>query len=752
MNRFNIHKRDFWESYGWLYLLLSLLGIVGVSRPVVGQTFLDISLLGIEANFPEIELSVRIIDADGRTPEQIEAGLIDLYENGEPVTEFEILPAPSLPKLTALYVDSGAFSTVFLDFGPDRVRAALTPLSGPPHFNPGQDRLLLAERLSQAGRDETILHVEPTTSANLWLDGVDRLEFPLKGERTEGLEGLQEVLDTVRNAAEGEPDSASSIIFFVHNVNWPPQSEQLERAQDLAALARSQKTRIYVLHADPLGQYPDPFEILTRETGGLYLNPTDRNELAGALAEIYRDIDAQASGVLLRYRSRLTEPGERQIAVVQAGMPVDQATAIGNISVEPPAATILIESRPETIRTRTEGGQLTPSFLPIQAGIESWPYSLEAGDLLSAELLVDQFVEERLDTPDLADLTFTLNISGIDQPVSRDIAVRVTDRFGLTVLSRQVKFLIDVEPLPEIALIEAEPVLPAESVPVTAVPDDKSRVGFCAADPTGWQGRLCRLQSDRSWLPWGIALLTSLIGLGLFFRQRRPGPGEGDSPTPARAGGVVQWTKTILGGAVENKSPFATLTVLKGPHDLVNESVDVYSQRTTIGRDSARCDILLYDENSASSISGLHLTIQNDMGRFWVTDSSNNGSKINGKALVRDQPVEIHNGDELLLGDLFRKGALLKFEILDKGGTSARPAFVHSSSSPATGQPRPIPEGGNGMGTHSTSNVDVDPEDEDKTVIEFPQANDFEPKRPPRLASEMIPDIDEDDDWQSQLS
>ena len=754
MNRFNRRKRDFWLLCGGLSLLLvGLVGSTAVSRPASGQTFLDISLLGIEANYPEIEVAVRITDAVGRAPEQIEAGLIDLYENGEAVPEFEILPASGLPKLTALYVDSGAFSTVFLDFAPERVRAALTPLSGPPYFAEGVDQLLLAERLSQAGRDETIFHVPPTSSANLWLDGLDRLEFPLKAERTEGLAGLQEVLEAIRNGVEGEPSSASAVIFFVHNVNWPPQSEQIERAEELAALARSQQTRIYVLHADPTGQYPDPFEILAQESGGLYLNPTDRNRLAEALGEIYRDIDAQSTGVLLRYRSRLTEPGERQIAVVQAGMPFDQASAVGTVLIEPPPATVLIESRPEVRRTRTEGGGLTPSFLPIQARIESWPYALEPGDLVSAELLVDQFVEESVETPDLTGLTFNLNISGIEEPAGRDITVRVTDRFGLTVLSRQTKFLIDVESQPEITSVEPQPNLLTANELEATIPDEAAGVGFCAADRPGWQGWLCQLQDIEGWLPWGIALLTTLSGLGLFFRLRRSAPGKGTSSTPARAGGVAQWTKTILGGAVENKRPFASLTVLKGPHDLVNESVDIYSQRTTIGRDSARCDILLYDENSASSISGLHLTIQNDMGRFWVTDSSNNGSKINGKSLVRDQPVEIHNGDELLLGDLFRKGALLKFEILDSGAAQSGAAFSQSTGVERAQHPQthaPVKEGSGRA--FAPSGEMADPEDEDKTVIEFPQPNSYELKQPPQLASEMIPDLEEDDDWQSQLS
>jgi pSer/pThr/pTyr-binding forkhead associated (FHA) protein len=71
----------------------------------------------------------------------------------------------------------------------------------------------------------------------------------------------------------------------------------------------------------------------------------------------------------------------------------------------------------------------------------------------------------------------------------------------------------------------------------------------------------------------------------------------------------------------------------------------------------------LYDEDEVSSVSGQHCTIQYDRGNFLVTDdNSANGTTVNGELLPPNNPRRLKDGDEIVLGDLFHRGAKLIFE------------------------------------------------------------------------------------------
>ncbi len=106
-----------------------------------------------------------------------------------------------------------------------------------------------------------------------------------------------------------------------------------------------------------------------------------------------------------------------------------------------------------------------------------------------------------------------------------------------------------------------------------------------------------------------------------------------------------------------------TLHVLYGPAALVGKNIAIYRNQTLIGRDPVLAEVLLYGPRDRSSISGLHCTLRYDRGQFSLIDHGTaNGTHINGRRLSPESPEVIHNGDEIVIGDAARHGAVLRFQ------------------------------------------------------------------------------------------
>ena len=61
-------------------------------------------------------------------------------------------------------------------------------------------------------------------------------------------------------------------------------------------------------------------------------------------------------------------------------------------------------------------------------------------------------------------------------------------------------------------------------------------------------------------------------------------------------------------------------------------------------------------------MSRVHATIQQDGMYFLLTDNrSSNGTSVNGTALKGNDPVQLRDGDEIVLGQLAKLGVKLRF-------------------------------------------------------------------------------------------
>ena len=85
--------------------------------------------------------------------------------------------------------------------------------------------------------------------------------------------------------------------------------------------------------------------------------------------------------------------------------------------------------------------------------------------------------------------------------------------------------------------------------------------------------------------------------------------------------------------------------------------------------ETATVTIHFYAEEE-SSVSRIHCTIQRDAGIFKLTDNgSSAGTRLNGRAIPANDPVVLADNDEIVLGDLGRRGVKMRFNIVaDSGG------------------------------------------------------------------------------------
>jgi pSer/pThr/pTyr-binding forkhead associated (FHA) protein len=112
----------------------------------------------------------------------------------------------------------------------------------------------------------------------------------------------------------------------------------------------------------------------------------------------------------------------------------------------------------------------------------------------------------------------------------------------------------------------------------------------------------------------------------------------------------------------------AKLTVLEGPKGLIGESINIVKPTTVIGRNPQTTDIHFYPEEE-SSVSRVHCTIQKDGPTFKLTDNgSSAGTRLNGRLLPPNDPVVLAENDEIVLGDLGRRGVKIRFSVVSEPG------------------------------------------------------------------------------------
>jgi FHA domain-containing protein/Big-like domain-containing protein len=165
---------------------------------------------------------------------------------------------------------------------------------------------------------------------------------------------------------------------------------------------------------------------------------------------------------------------------------------------------------------------------------------------------------------------------------------------------------------------------------------------------------------------WGIAivLLLAVVGGGLFWwrRQGREEPAEEPSPLEAAYRPSEQEapqrdfedetqympdfgeTMESMASGAKERSPLATLTVLKSMNLDPGKTFDLSIATTTIGRTSGN-DIFIPDK----PVSRKHAEIKFDGSAFYIMDlGSKNGTKVDGET-VSSEPKGLYDNAQIQL-------------------------------------------------------------------------------------------------------
>ncbi len=179
----------------------------------------------------------------------------------------------------------------------------------------------------------------------------------------------------------------------------------------------------------------------------------------------------------------------------------------------------------------------------------------------------------------------------------------------------------------------------------------------------------------------GLGLLAVIAVVAFVFLRRR----TATQPSAALAPPVEPQETVIVG---RSRPARAMLIVLEGPPNRINESIPLVKPATVLGRNPQASDITFYAEGD-SSISRIHCAfVQAADQTFKLIDrGSTSGTFLNGKPIPPDAPATLANGDEIVLGDLAKRGVKVRFSLTEDAVREAagdRTRIVKRSDPPAS--------------------------------------------------------------------
>ncbi len=604
------------------------------------------------SEFPEVEVNIRAIDGDNKVIPLLTSNDIVLYENEQTVSNANVGTAESGPVYVIFVLDMGMWSN--LNDMSSTVRASMLNFIDD-YFRDNVDTVAIMAQ-QHDGSEKTITILEPTQSTTSFTNAVNRLDFDVNATHsTEGLLGVETAVN--RLSALSEPGHAGTAVIYVsRSIERPQQSTAERNARILAASSLEKFTPIYTFHTyTDLGE---PLEELTDGSGGQYIYLSPDHDNNDKLRTVYESIMDQGIRYSLSYRSNLDDSGTRTIVAAPFGTPAELATHAQtyNISLAPPIIEIQDANNESKIMREVVHDNNTWSYKPngidVVANLTSWPDGHER-KVESVIFTVGGEEQSPITNPSNNSFSHHIDISDITSPKSLVIKVTTLDELGIKAESNSFTINIDAEPPPP----TPTPVPTKSGGNTIRQPEDP-----CDKDPRSPE---CLIK----YIPiviTGIALVAMMIAIIVLWRKLGSIGAVADAAGSAVNKGFAGVKHTILGGGGKKKGVvLAKLYVIVARRDLEGGEVKIYANKTSIGRDPRLCDILLYDEDEVSSVSGVHCTIQYDMGQFLITDdNSSNGTEINGTPLPANNPKVLNDGDEIILGDMFHRGAKFRFDIV----------------------------------------------------------------------------------------
>jgi hypothetical protein len=610
-----------------LTLLLLALGVLGAAGQA-GRTFF---VTDVDASvFPGVQFHMRAVDLDNKVITGLNPTNLAVYENGQQVSDLQVTPNADGPVTYIFVIDQGRLAN-FTSFQLSNIRQVISSLVSGGYFVDGRDTVLVLGR-QFINSDQTVTLLPATQTATDLTTWVANFNFSAGTGSTKGLLGVE---DAIRQLSELVPvpgSQTTAILYITRFIEDPSAAVAPTSAQNTAAEARKNHTSIYIFQTDFNQSRKDALQILADGSDGQYA-PLDRTNFLSAASIVYQSIDAQRAYYSVSYRSPVAEGGQREITIDTPGRPNLGVTGSYEITLQPPAVSILEPVGNSTIRREASLGEEdeVPTFdvsqLRVSAEI-SWPDGFPRS-VSSAQLFVNGNLETSISPAgDQSRFDFDWDLSDINQaglnPVS--LEVRVEDELGLSASSASnVTVEVILPPDPAGSGLRVTPTLAGVSVFV-----------------------LCIM---------GAAVLGTVGAIVVYTRKRSAQVARSAAPAKAEV------MHTLI-AAVAPELVLATLTVQEGPTGLINEVFRINSIRTVLGRDPTKAEITFYADEE-SSVSRMHCTILlDDDNQFRLIDNqSTSGTRLNGRRIHPDVPVVLADGDEIVLGNLAQRGVKLRFSL-----------------------------------------------------------------------------------------
>lgn len=598
-----------------------------------GQTYF---ITDVDASaFPQVSFSLRAVDLANNAVTGLNATNVAVYENGQQVQGVEITPHSDGPITYIFVIDQGRVAN-YTSFGLNNIRATITTLVSGGYFVDGRDTVLVLGRQNVSG-DQTVELLPPTQAGSDLTTWAANFNFARGSAGTKGLLGIEDAITEMGQLVPVPGSQTAAVIYITRYIEDPSPNVAETAAQNTAALARNAFISVHALQTDPNQLRSSALQILAEASNGSYAGIRGSTALSAATT-MYESIDSQRTYYSVSYRSPVADSGERQITINTPERPGQGVIGLYNIELEPPALSIVEPVPGSTVRSEPayapDGETLVFETTRIRVAAEiDWPDGFPR-QIQSAELLVNGVVEDSVDVSgDQTTVEFSWDLSDVTEvgPNAIELEVLVTDELGLEgSTDSNVNVEVILPPTPEPEGIQITPTF------------------FLVGTPL-----LCVL---------GV-LTAGVVGGAIYFIRRRSGPGVvAADEAPEEVGATVIGPEAVGGLAL------ATLTVIEGPKGLIDEPLKVITEKTTLGRHPSLTDLSFYADEP-SSVSRIHCTIELVDNVFQVTDNNSSaGTRLNGRKIQPDTPVDLADGDEIVLGDLARRGVKLRFNYASPEG------------------------------------------------------------------------------------
>lgn len=590
------------------------------------------------SQFPRVSFQLRVVDGQAN---RVATGLTDkdiaIYENGVQQTGVTVAAQNTGTVIFAFLVDQGRLHN-YQTFGNQNagLLQAVSDLVNGGVFQPG-DQIMLAVQSNFNSSNQTVTVFGPDGDGQKFINQINSSNvFSRRSTgNTKGLEGVDATLQQLKQLISPAGSQTGALILISRYVEDPQSQTAVTAATRLAQDATAANILIYALQTDKStnASVTAPLQTLAQTSGGLHTQ-SNNNDVALNAQTIYQDIASQRQFYTVEYDSSTGKDAQRTITINSANPVPGITPGTYEIKLEAPAVEIQAPLPGSTVtRNPLSNGGYDRNTVDVIAEV-TFP-DQKTRDLVSAELVVNgepQGAEPlgpgtneiRL-RADLSDIT-TIGTNQLN------LEVRVVDALGFEA-SASNTVVVDVVALPT---PEPTPV-PGPDTPMIAL------AGLVA----------CAI----------VFLAIAVFGLTGYtiFRPRAATPSSSGGSRPSGAASS-EMQATLIGGVAYQDKVLATLTVIEGPKGLVGEAIRVIKPTTVIGRNPTRCDVTFYAEEE-SSVSRTHATLQKDGDSFKLTDNgSSSGTRLNGRQIRPNDPVILQAGDEIVFGDLARRGVKLRFD------------------------------------------------------------------------------------------